>query len=563
MKKNKISIILGLIIIASASGYFIWQYSQSKSDSPTKETTEKTKKQTKTIASITFGEWQPNETRTILGTVESPSDIEIVAENSGTIEKAFVNTGQKVSRGQILATYKTSNNLSQIQYNNALSNVQTTKASNESSIQTAQIALQNAEQEYQQSVITSKQNVNQSFASLTVNRESAETTVKRARDYIDRAFGISQRFQSKRDIDFEPIGRNNSLLKQKTKTLVQNLVNNYATYENTRWQDDFDYYRLSSAEKDIYRAEEIIDFLSDSKVVMENMIELIRQTNTSSSFSSSSRSTLQTEAENILGTVNNAIINLKNQKESARSTDSNQANSLVSTQNRIDAARTQLKLAEVNAAAQINAVQSQLRLAQKSQQDLEIRAPFDGIITEKMVNSFDRVNSGESLFSIVSEGSLPEIVASVTPAEWQLLSNKTEPLSVKLNGGDSITVQNITMNGKLSAASQKFSIKLLPSAEDIENKKIFIGSFAEIQLPLSNETKNLIPISAVSFEPGSTEILVLTTDEISKITAERRTVQTGKIIGNAIEILNGLEPEEQIVEYRQQVNSGEMVKIIE
>jgi multidrug efflux pump subunit AcrA (membrane-fusion protein) len=561
--KTKQIIILGLIILVSAGSYFFWKQSNHKNTNKDSVITNNNAEETnyKNISSITFGQWKPSENRTILGTVESPSDIQIVAENSGTIEKILVNTGQSVIRGELLATYKTSNDLSQIQYTNALNSLQTTKISGESSVQNAEINLKNAQNEYDQSVRTADQSIDQAFITLSANRESAETTVKTVRDYVDRAFGVSNRYQSQRDTDFEAVGRNNSILRQQTRTVVNDLVIDYNQYDTKNWLDDYDYYRLPDQEKAIYRAKEVSKFLDQTKTAMNNMVQLIRSSNTSSSFTSTERDTLQTEAENLLSSVNTAIITLDTQIESTRTTSTGQDSSLSAAQNRIAAARTQLKLAEANAGSQIISAESQLRLAQKSRQDLEIRAPFTGTITEKLINNFDRVNSGEALFSLVSDGSLPEIVANVTPEEWNLLSNKTEPLAIKLNGGDTIFVEDITMNGKLSAASQKFSIKLLPSAEDIANKKIFIGSFAEIQLPLSNEENNLVPISAVSFEPSGTEVLVLTEQSEKKFKTERSQVKTGKIIGNAIEIIEGLTSDEKIVEFRHQVKSGEEVSI--
>ena len=76
-------------------------------------------------------------------------------------------------------------------------------------------------------------------------------------------------------------------------------------------------------------------------------------------------------------------------------------------------------------------------------------------------------------------------------------------------------------------------------------------------LAKNSENSQLIPISAISFEPDGAEVFIINDENI----VTRQKVTTGKIISNAIEILGGLEINQKIVQYRNRTNSGEEVII--
>jgi hypothetical protein len=85
--------------------------------------------------------------------------------------------------------------------------------------------------------------------------------------------------------------------------------------------------------------------------------------------------------------------------------------------------------------------------------------------------------------------------------------------------------------------------------------QLSIGSLARIILPAKNGISTLLPISAISFEPDGAELFV-----VKDGTVERRKVTTGKIVSDALEVIDGLELFEKIVLYRKQVHAGEAVE---
>ena len=83
-----------------------------------------------------------------------------------------------------------------------------------------------------------------------------------------------------------------------------------------------------------------------------------------------------------------------------------------------------------------------------------------------------------------------------------------------------------------------------------------MGSFVKILLPIDGTISNLLPISAISFEPGGAEVLVVQDGK-----GGRKTVTIGKIISNAVEIEEGLDVGTPVVRYRTRAHAGEKLEI--
>ena len=133
------------------------------SDEKDLENTVDTNVRTKSVQAFLFGQYNNQTKREVLGTVESVGQATLVAKNSGTIARLFVDIGDKVSAGQLLASYERSNDSSQINYENALSNLNTTKISAENNVVNAEIAYENALANFEQTKITESQTAGKTF----------------------------------------------------------------------------------------------------------------------------------------------------------------------------------------------------------------------------------------------------------------------------------------------------------------------------------------------------------------------------------------------------------------
>jgi len=202
--------------------------------------------------------------------------------------------------------------------------------------------------------------------------------------------------------------------------------------------------------------------------------------------------------------------------------------------------------------------ENQIRVASKYQTDLRITAPFSGKITKALTSENVTVTPGMVVFEMVSESVTPEILTFLSENEFRQLQSQQADIEIELSDGDVITTRSNGASISLSQDTQKAEVRFYPSAEEIGGGPLQIGSFVKVRIPIqSNNGNNIIPVSAISFEPDGAEVLVLNQEQI----AQRKKVRTGKIVGDSIEILTGLEPGDQVVQYRNRINAGEKVEI--
>lgn len=537
-------LIAGIVILAVifAKNYQDKQ-SENSAENPAK-LTEIEKVVAKKVEVLQFGEWQPNNSRRVLGTVQSSSDISIHADLMGDIAKVFVDIGDNVYKGEIIAKFSRENDLAQISYENTLNSLENTRITTENSVRSAEIALENAQNDLAQTIQSTEQNHSQAYTILYSQSRNMDTTISNSLSWADRLLGATK------DYDSDPrggkVGQNNSILKNDTKNLIREISRKVA---NSR---DLETYQRN--ESQILRfANDKMKSLKDIQKIIRNMDTLIRGTTSSRSFAEATKMQLQGEVEGKSAKIDGSIVSLESAIESAKSGNESINTAVLAAENRVRNAESNLELSQANGRAQISNVENQRNITAKSIQDLNVRAPFDGKISAKFVKDFDRVNPGQKLFSIVSGDSVPEIIAHLSAEETHLLSD-LEKLKIELASGETIAVENVAISGKLDSASQKMEVKF--SAGEEFRGNLVIGSIANILLPINSESSNLIPISAVSFEPDGAEVFVI---ESGKIV--RKKVQTGKIISSAVEILGGLESRENLVKYRNRVNAGDLVEI--
>jgi len=109
------------------------------------------------------------------------------------------------------------------------------------------------------------------------------------------------------------------------------------------------------------------------------------------------------------------------------------------------------------------------------------------------------------------------------------------------------------LSSKTDPESQKIRVEF--PLEELPSNTL-VGSFARLILPsVKNGNRKLLPISAVSFEPDGTEVLVLNEENI----AERRVVEYRRILGDGIEISGGIVHGDRIIQYRSRVHAGEKI----
>lgn len=218
------------------------------------------------------------------------------------------------------------------------------------------------------------------------------------------------------------------------------------------------------------------------------------------------------------------------------------------------------------AAARMNADHAQLEAAKASYKEvtivqgyLEIRAPFNGIVSSRNVNTGAYVGpSGKGsefpLFTLQEQKHL-RLVVSVPELYTGYLSNHNEiSFRVKSLPGEKFTGKIKRLSGALDTKLRAERIEL-----DVENnnKRLLPGMIAEVSIPLpSRDSSFIVPRSAVV---NSTEKIFVI--RVSNNKAEWVNIQKGRDLDTVSEIYGALKPGDQLVKKAsEEIRDGSSLK---
>ena len=173
-----------------------------------------------------------------------------------------------------------------------------------------------------------------------------------------------------------------------------------------------------------------------------------------------------------------------------------------------------------------------------------IRAPFSGVVTQKMVDEGSMANPGMPIFTIEQNGEL-QVIASIPENYIQYVKvGDVAKMELKSLG--------ITIDGKVSELSPsafrtggQYSMKLAIDSKDKEN--IRPGMYVNILIPNKRSenitSKIMLDKSSIVYRDQLTGVYVI--DDQSQ--ANLRWIRLGKTIGNQVEVLSGLSQNDKIV----------------
>ena len=205
----------------------------------------------------------------------------------------------------------------------------------------------------------------------------------------------------------------------------------------------------------------------------------------------------------------------------------------------IEARHRQAQAAGAQADAMVSAASQRVRQAQAAvaaarvtQNDIKISAPYNGIVTARMVEPGDLAAPGTPLLSLQKTGAYRvEMVLPETHLQSVRLDQK---LAVHIPALHGPAVEG-TVAAVFPAAdhqSRSFLVKVdLP-----ENPALRSGMFARVDIPLMQAGMLVIPSSAVVFQGQLTGIYILDADRIARF----RLIRIGRTLGDSLEVLSGL-----------------------
>ena len=185
----------------------------------------------------------------------------------------------------------------------------------------------------------------------------------------------------------------------------------------------------------------------------------------------------------------------------------------------------------------------QMRNGVNAQMDYaNIRAPFDGVVTNKFINAGDMANPSMPLLEVESPGKY-QVLAMVPESEILAIKNDSEvtveikALSKNVKG----KVTEVSTSSKNTGG--QYLVKVIIDKTDAQ---LLSGMYATVQFPVARKTTSsavMIPIESIVKNGQLTGIYTVSQSN----TALLRWLRLGRTFGDQVEVLSGLSADEQYI----------------
>jgi len=195
----------------------------------------------------------------------------------------------------------------------------------------------------------------------------------------------------------------------------------------------------------------------------------------------------------------------------------------------------------------VDVAKAQLNIANKNLQDSKLLAPYDGIITKRLIEPSQQVAAGQSVFEIEGQHGLevhvmvPETIIRDLSQDMKLDAHFPVLPGLVISG-------HITEIGTRAESANAFPVTVVL---DEENKALRAGMTAEVAFVFAGIGRTgftgpsiRVPVTALGADIEQKAYVYVFNKGTSKIT--KRYVQTENIINNEVYISSGLQDDEII-----------------
>ncbi len=192
------------------------------------------------------------------------------------------------------------------------------------------------------------------------------------------------------------------------------------------------------------------------------------------------------------------------------------------------------------AQARIDLAESAVELASIQLDEATIRAPFDGTVAELYITEGAMVGPAAPVALLVSNQM--EVVVNVEESRiGQIREGQNAGLRVAAYPGQDFPAVVTSIAPAADKDSHTFVVKVTPIDED---RQLRSGMYAELSLLVEEKQATLlVPRAALTELNGQSTVYVVNGDD----TAEQRTVTTGLMDGDRVEILAGLTADQKVI----------------
>ena len=208
----------------------------------------------------------------------------------------------------------------------------------------------------------------------------------------------------------------------------------------------------------------------------------------------------------------------------------------------MEAARQQYESAKNGAAQQyqsLQAARARVSLARKASADTVVRAPFGGIVAERLVAVGDYVTKGMKVATVVRVN--PLRVQLTIPEQFVSAIAVGQPVTFEVDAyaGRQFEGRVKYVSPALQAAQRALTVEaIVPNPNGVLKPGLF--ATARIEQP-ARTPGVLVPHAAVQTSAGTSRVYVVNGDHV-----EERIVTTGETVGELVEITKGLKAGERV-----------------
>lgn len=190
--------------------------------------------------------------------------------------------------------------------------------------------------------------------------------------------------------------------------------------------------------------------------------------------------------------------------------------------------------------SKVNEAKAQEAVANTTLGYTRLRAPFDGVVTERKVDPGALATPGTPLLTIEKSGRLRLEVSVDESLLSTIRIGASIPVIIDAIGGSALAGKVAEIVPAADPISHSFLVKIdLPSSTGLRS-----GMFGKAQLSRGSKTALVVPRSAVVTHGSLQSVYVVDTNQIANL----RYITLGNTSGEAVDVLSGLTAGELVID---------------
>jgi membrane fusion protein (multidrug efflux system) len=209
-----------------------------------------------------------------------------------------------------------------------------------------------------------------------------------------------------------------------------------------------------------------------------------------------------------------------------------------------------------NAKYEYQAQKSEYELAQLKIKNSKIRAPINGVVSDRLIKVGNMINTDQEVFQVTDFD--PILAVLQVPEHEMSKIKKRQQALIQVDAIDGQTFEGQVQRISPTVNPETGTFEVTITVKD-ETRQLKPGMFGRVQIVYDTHQNALtVPKNAVMTEDGTSSVYV-----IKQNMAYRQPVNTGYVNGNNIEVMEGLSPADTVVTIGQSsLQDSALVEIV-